>query len=631
MGTGIAAHLAASLLAAITAGCASGPNCVIVAALFTYALARFRASGTTVWVRRVSEPSRDPSAAFGWKDALPIARLFDESRGASLRGDVIGGISVCVVMIPSVVAYADLVGLPPAHGLYAALAALLGYAVFASSRQVIAGPDAAIALLVGSAVGPLAGGDPARTAVLAAAMALIGGTIMLIAAWLRLVMIADFLSKPVLVGYMTGAALILVSTQLGRLFGLTLHERDFFPLLAELAGRLSDTHVPTFAMGIGLLAVQGVLRRVAPRVPGALVVFILGLLASAAFDLEALGVKTIGDLPSGLPRAVLPVVSRADLRDLFPGAIGIALLTFPEGILLARAFAAKNCYEVRPQQELLALAAANLAAGFFQGFPVGASQSRTTVNDAAGGRTQLASLVAAAALVLFLLLLTPLLRFLPTVALAAILLFAGAQLVGLEEYARLYRITRVGFVNALLVTLGVLIVGVVPGIVIGIMLSLILLLGRLARPADAVLQRMPGTASFHDLGEASATETVPGLIAYRFYAPLVFANADHFMERVRGLVAGSPNPVRWLLVDVQAVTQIDVTAAEMLSRLAAELHAQGIELKFARANRPLREEVARIGLGEHLGESTLFPSVHAAIEAFLRAPQAAPAASAGKP
>jgi sulfate permease, SulP family len=568
----------------------------------------------------------EPSGTSGWKDMLPIVRLFGKGRGESLRGDVIGGISACVVMIPSVIAYADLAGLPPAHGLYAALAAMLGYAVFASSRQVIAGPDAAITLLVVSAVAPLAGGDPARIAVLSAAMALIGGTIMLIAAQLRLAMIADFLSKPVLVGYMTGAALILVSTQLEKVFGVKLHEHDFFPVVGELARKLPETHVPTFALGIGFLALLGVLRRVAPRVPGALVVFVLGIAASALFHLEALGVKVVGDVPRGLPRPVLPVISGADLRDLFPGAIGIALLTFPDGILLARAFANKNGYDVRPEQELRALATANLAAGLFQGFPVGASQSRTTVNDAAGGRTQLASLVAAAALVLFLLLLTPLLRLLPMVALGAIVVFAGAQLVELDQHARLYRIARLSFVNALLVTLGVLVIGVVPGIVIGVMLSLIVLLGRLARPVDAVLQRVPETGSFHDLGDPSATETVPGLIAYRFYAPLVFANADHFMQRIRGLVAGCPNPVRCVLVDVQAVTEVDVTAAEMLLRLGAELDAQGIHLKFARANRPLREQIVRLGLGEHLDESTVFPSVHAAIEAFLREPSgAAPA------
>ena len=560
----------------------------------------------------------EPSGASGWKDVLPIVRLFGKSSGESLRGDVIGGISACVVMIPSVIAYADLAGLPPAHGLYAALAAMLGYAAFASSRQVIAGPDAAITLLVASAVGPLAGGDPARIAVLSAATALIGGTIMLIAARLRLAMIADFLSKPVLVGYMTGAALILVSTQIEKVFGVKLHEHDFFPVVAELARKLPETHVPTFALGIGFLALLGVLRRVAPRVPGALVVFVLGIAASALFDLEALGVKVVGDVPRGLPHPVLPVMSRADLRELLPGAIGIALLTFPDGILLARAFANKNGYDVQPEHELRALAVANLAAGLFQGFPVGASQSRSTVNDAAGGRTQLASLVAAAALVLFLLLLTPLLRLLPMVALGAIVVFAGAQLVELDQYSRLYRIARLSFVTALLVTLGVLVIGVVPGIVIGVMLSLIVLLGRLARPVDAVLQRVPETGSFHDLGDPSATETVPGLIAYRFYAPLVFANADHFMQRIRGLVAGCPNPVRCVLVDVQAVTEVDVTAAEMLLRLGAELDAQGIHLKFARANRPLREQIVRLGLGEHLDESTVFPSVHAAIEAFLR-------------
>jgi SulP family sulfate permease len=320
------------------------------------------------------------------------------------------------------------------------------------------------------------------------------------------------------------------------------------------------------------------------------------------------------------------VISRADLRSLLPGAIGIALLTFPDGILLARAFANKNGYDVQPERELRALAVANLAAGLFQGFPVGASQSRTAVNDAAGGRTQLASLVATAALVPFLLLLTPLLRLLPMVALGAIVIFAGVQLVDLEEYARLYRVGRLSFVNGLLVTLGVLVIGVVPGIVVGVMLSLIVLLGRLARPPDAVLQRLPGTASFHDVGDETATETVPGLIAYRFYAPLVFANADHFMQRVRGLVAVRRGRVRCVVIDVQAVTEIDVTAAEMLQRLGAELEAEGIAFKFARANRPLRVQVERLGLGAHLDRSTVFPSVHAAIEAFLGEPSgAAPA------
>jgi len=545
---------------------------------------------------------------------LPVAGQLRGYRREWLRGDLVGGVSACVVMIPSVIAYADLVGLPPTSGLYAALAAVVGYALFASSRQVIAGPDAAIALLVVSAVGPLSGGNPARAAALSAATALLGGALMLIASRLRVGVVADFLSKPVLVGYMSGAALILVSTQLGKLFGLKLRAQDFFPLLAELARRVGQTHLPTLGLGLGLILLLAALRRLAPRAPGALVASVVALAASAFFDLAGHGVKVIGDVPRGLPRFVLPAVSVGDLRDLFPAAVGIALLTFPDGVLLARALAARHRDHVDPEQELRALAVANLAAGFFQGFSVGASQSRTTVNEASGARTQLSSLFAAGALLLFLLFLTPLLRLLPTAALGAILVYAGIRLVEVQEYVRLYRVAPRSCFVAVLVTASVLVVGVVPGILVGVMLSLVVLLARLARPTDAVLQEVSGTGRFHDVGDVFATQTVPGLIAYRFYAPIFFANADHFRERVGALVAGSRHPVRWFLVDVQAVPEIDVTAAEMLVQLAEELASRGVALKFARANRPLRKLLA----GIDLPDATLFPSVHDAIDAFRR-------------
>src|SRR5262245_3912173 len=552
----------------------------------------------------------------GWTSALPVIGQLRGYRRDWLRGDLYGGVSACVVMIPSVIAYADLAGLSPASGLYAALSGVVGYALFASSKQVIAGPDAALTLLVASAVGPLSGGDPQRAATLAAAMAVLGGAFMLIAALLRVGAIADFLSKPILVGYMGGAALILVSTQLGKLFGLTIERRDFFPVLAELWGRLGRTHLPTLGLGIALLGLLAAMRRFAPRIPGALLVSAVAVAASAAFDLQAHGVRVVGDVPSGLPRFSLPDVSRADLLGLFPAAFGIALLTFPDGFLLARALAARHGYDVDPRQELRALAASNLAAGLFQGFSVGASQSRTTVNETSGGRTQAASLVAAGALLLFLLFLTPVLRWLPIAVLGAILVFAGIQLIEPREYVRLYRLSRRSCVVALLVTVGVLVVGVVPGILIGVMVSLVILLARLARPTDAVLQEVTGTGRFHDLGDAKATVTVPGLVAYRFYAPIFFANAQHFRERVRGLVAAGRGSVRWLLVDVQAVPEIDVTGAEMLVNLSEELASQGVALKFARANRPLRERIAAMDVcGKYRG-LTNFPSVHEAIEAF---------------
>jgi SulP family sulfate permease len=556
--------------------------------------------------------------------AIPILGLVRNYPASSLGVDALAGISVCVIMIPSVIAYAELAGLPPAHGLYAALAAMVGYAVFASSRQVIAGPDVAITLLVASAVGPLAAGDPARAAVLAAVTALLGGSLLLIAARLQAGVIADFLSKPVLIGYLTGAALILVSTQLGKLFGIKTAEEDFFPLIAEVLRRIREAHPLTLGLGAALIATLAILRRFVPRVPGPLVVSVIALLVSVLFGLSSKGVRVIGEMPVGLPAFRVPVVSLHDVRQLLPAALGIALLTFPQGILLARAFAAKNGYEVRASQELAALAAANIAAGLFQGFSVSASQSRTAVCDSVGGRSQVVSLVAGSVLALFLLFLTPLLRELPTVALAAILIFAGWHLIELREYRTLLRMSPLGFALAIIVAVGVLIVGVVPGIVLGVMITLVYLLARLARPLDAVLAEVPGTGRYHDVGEATEARTTPGLIAYRFYAPLFFANAEHFVHRVRELIQASPTPVRWFLLDVQAVWEIDVTAAEALSRLATELQQQGISLRIARANRPLREKLERIGLADQLDSASYYPSVHAAVEAFQREHAATP-------
>jgi SulP family sulfate permease len=551
-------------------------------------------------------------------DVIPLFGQLRTYRRQWIGGDLRGGISASIVMIPSVIAYAELANLRPEYGLYAALMAMLGYALFASSRQVIAGPDGAVTLLMASAVVPLAGGDPARTAALSAAIALLGGLIMLLAAGLRVGMVADFLSKPVLIGYMSGAALILVSTQLGKLFGIKLEQQNFFPLLLELASKIRQTHLPTLCLGLSFLGVLIAARHWIPRLPGALLIVVIALGISVALGIEVYGVKVIGHVPSGLPLPRLPPVTMGDLRELLPGALGVALLTFPDSVLLARAFAVKNRYEIRPTQELRALAASNFASGLFQGFSVGGSQSRTTVNDDAGGRTQMASLVAVASMALFLLFLTPLLRPLPTVALSAILIFAGANLVDVAAYQMLYRLSRPAFLVALLVTVGVLVSGMVPGILAGVVLSLVILLGRLARPTDVVLKEVESTGQFHDLGEAGASDTVPGLIAYRFYAPLFFANSDHFVERVRRLIAGSTHPVRWFLLDAQAITEIDVTGADALTRVIEELRLTGIAFKIARANRPLREKLARMGLGDHLVEATLFPSVHAAIDAFRR-------------
>ncbi len=526
------------------------------------------------------------------------------------------GISVCVVMIPSVIAYAGLMGLPPQHGLYAALVPLLVYPFLGSSRQVVVGPDIAISLLVASAISPLATGDAGRLASLAATVALLSGLLLLLGARVKIGAVADFLSKPVLVGYMTAAALILMASQLNRLFGVSLEHNDFFPRLAELSGKLHATHGPTFALGLGLLAMIVGLRRFAPKVPPALVVVVVATVVSLVLKLEARGVAVVGEFPRGLPRFAFPIEDWRDVHTLLPAAIGIALLSYTEGILLARAFATKNGYEVNANQEVTALGVADLAVGLFQGFAITGSQARTTINDSAGGKTQLVSLVAAGTLALFLLFLTPLIAHLPGVALAAILIYGGTTLVEFNVMARIYRFYPRSGMLAAFTTLCVLVVGVVPGILVGVALSLLGLINRISRPPDAVLSEVPGHG-FHDLGEAPPQGyTLPGLLVYRFYAPMLFSNTSAFVERVRQLVAASATPVRWFLLDAQAITDIDVTAVEALHNLNLELRQQGIALKIAHANRPLLSLLERTGLSAELKEESFFPSVHECVAAF---------------
>ncbi len=551
---------------------------------------------------------------------FPGLALFKNYRREWLLPDIAAGISVCVVMIPSVIAYAGLIGIPPQYGLYAALVPLLVYPLFGSSRQVIVGPDIAIALLIASAVGPLAAGDAGRAAALSAAIAMLSGLFLFLGSRAKFGAVADFFSKPVLVGYMTGAALILIASQAGPLFGIALKRTDFLALLAELSGKLTHAHPLSFGIGAGSLILLAVLPRLAPKIPPALAVCVAAICVSKAFGLEARGVAVVGSFPSGFPSFALPAVTFGDVRALLPASIGVALLTYTECILLARAFAEKNRYEVNANQELSALGWADLVTGLFHGFAVTGSQARTTLNDAAGGKTLLVSLVAAGALALFLTFLTPLIALLPVATLAAVLIRAGIGLVEFDAMRHIYKYYPRASLLAAATALGVIVAGVIPGILFGVAASLIGLINQISRPMDAVLHEVPGHG-FHDVAEGGAGETVPGLIAYRFYAPLLFSNIGHFSERIRELIAASPEPVRWVVLDAQAVSDVDVTASEALIELKEELEARGVALKIARANRPLRETLQRAGVTRNLGQESFFPSVHAAVAAFLAGKQ----------
>jgi SulP family sulfate permease len=562
--------------------------------------------------------------------------LLDTLRGYRrdwLRHDLIAGLSACIVMIPSVIAYAELVHLPPVAGLYAAFAASIGYALFASSRHVIAGPDAAIGLLAGTAILPLAGGDPLRTALLAAELALLSGAVLLLAAKLKLGAIADLLSRPVLIGYLNGASLILVSTQLGKLFGIKLEGEEFFQLIYTLLANIDRAHGATLGFGIALIVLLLVTGRFFPRVPGALAASAVAILGALLLGLESAGVAMVGAVPGGIPEPGLPAVRISDITALAPAAVAIAFLAFSDGILLAQSFADKNRYEIDPNQELVALGTSNMAAGLLQGFPVSASQSRTSIVDAAGGKTQVAQLVAAGGLLLFLVFFTGLIAMLPKVALGAILIVTALGMLEVASLAALYRIDRRDFWLALAVMVSILVAGVVPGIILGMLLSLIGVLVEISRPRDAVLSRLTRDGKFHDLDRNEAdAEVLPGLMVYRLYAPLIFANARYVITRLRELVDAAEPPLKWIVIDAQAITDMDVTAAQRFAELYRELTEAGIEIKIADTPRPFREELTKIGLTDQLGQQQFYVSVKKAVEAYeARFPDVVPLPAALSP
>lgn len=550
--------------------------------------------------------------------AVPLVGTLRGYKLSWLGRDSMAGLSACIVSVPSVIAYAQLVRLPPITGLYAALAAAVGYALFASSRHVIAGPDAAVCLLAGSAILPLAGGDLERTFMLAAVLGVLTGVVLLLAAALKLGVIADLLSRPVVIGYLNGASLVLIATQLGKMFGIKTEGEQFFELFYTVIRNLGQTHLPTFFFGAVLVGLLAVLTRWLPRVPGALAVSAVAVIATAVLDLGSHGIALVGQVPSGLPQLTIPSFTWNDVAALAPAAVAIAFLAFSDGILLAQTFAERNGYAVRPNQELIALGSANILAGLWQGFPVSASQSRTSIVDSARGRTQVAQLVMAAGLVLVLFFLTGLIALLPKVALGAILIVTAIGMLELASLTRLFKIDRLECAIAVLVTLVILIAGVVPGVIFGLLLSLASVLIEVSRPDDAILRRLLSDGKFHDCLPDDDSEDVAGLLVYRLYAPLIFANARHVMNRIRTLVAETDPPVKWLILDAQAIHDMDVTAAQRFAELHQELAEKGVDVKIADAPRPLKEELAKVGLAEEIGRHDFFVSVKQAVEAYER-------------
>jgi SulP family sulfate permease len=533
-----------------------------------------------------------------------------------LKTDLVAGLTVFAILVPSCLAYGELAGFEPVIGLYAALVAMIVYALFGSSRQLIVGPDATIAILVAIIVAPLALGDPARYAALAAALTILIGLICLFGGYFKFGFVADFLSKPILTGYIAATALIIIVSQLGKIFGIDIVSDDFFAQILELITKLDQTHLLTLAVGLVTILGIIVLRRYAHRVPAPLVAVIVAIIVSSLFNLEELGVAVVGQIPSGLPSLQIPQVSLADFRILLPAALALAVLIFADELLVARVFSRRNRYNLNPNQELTALGAANISCGFFQSFAIGASSSRTVVNDDMGGKSQMVGLIAAGLVVVFLLYLTSLLQNLPKVVLGAIIIVAAASLIDIREFRSLNLIRHSEFYLSVLTLFGVLVIGIVAGIAIAIAFSLAEFILRIYRPHTSVLGTGEGVDGYHMIAPGGYNQVSPGLIVYGFNAPLFFANAPYLLDQVRDLISTADPPVKCLLLDAEAIPDIDTTAADTLKELHQELQENGILLAIARANKPLRETMRLTGLENLIGVNNFYPSVRNGVEAW---------------
>ncbi len=552
-------------------------------------------------------------------EAAPGVAFFLRYPRSYLRSDVVAGVTVGAVAVPSSMAMAELAGLPVVYGLYGTFLPLAVYGLLGTSRQHVVGPDSTLAALTGVTVAPLAmvGGevDPARYAALAAALALAMGLLLFLAGALRLGFVADFFGKPVLLGYINGVALIVISTQLGKLLGISVGADDFFAIVREVFSELGDANGPTVLLSAGLLAAAVATRRIVPALPPSLVVLALGLLIAALVDLEDHGIAVVGEVAGGLPSFGLPGVGASDFLDLVLPAAAFSLVAFADLIATVRTFAQKHGYEVDANRELTAIGGANLVGGLTGAFPVSSSNSRSAVNDSAGARSQAAVVVAAAVVGIFLLFAMPLIEPLPTAALGVIIVVAAAGLINIRSIWRLRHVRSAEVALALVAFGGVLVFGVVGGVVVAIALSVGVFLYRAARPHDAVLGRIEDIDGYHDVTRWEGAETVPGLLVYRFDAAPFFVNAAYLRERVLELVDASED-VRWLVLNAEAWTYLDATAIDVLARLQVELEQRGVALCFARLKGRQREIFEETGLTAQIGPDRLFPTVRAAVAAF---------------
>ncbi len=550
---------------------------------------------------------------------VPGLDVVSSYRRRWLAKDIIAGVVLTTLLVPQGMAYAELAGLPPITGLYTSILCLLGYAVFGPSKILVLGPDSSLGPMIAATILPLVAsdGDPQRAVALASMLAILVAAITIVAGVAKLGFIADLLSKPTMIGYMNGLALTILVGQLPKLFGFKVSSDSLLGDITGFVQGLADGQAVPAAAAVGIAGIVLILalQRWVQKVPAVLVMVVLAIAATSVFDLAAHGVSLVGVLPKGFPPLTVPHVQLDDLGPLFAGALGIALVSLADTISTASSFAARAGDEIHGNQEMVGIGAANLAAGFFQGFPVSTSGSRTAVAERSGAKTQLAGVVGAALIVLMIVLVPGLFRNLPQPALAAVVITASLSLADIPGTVRLWRQRKAECMLSIAAFLGVALLGVLPGIAIAVALSILNVFRRAWWPYETVLGRVDGLEGYHDVRSYPGARRLPGLVIYRFDAPLFFANAKTFRDEIRRLAKAAPKP-RWIVVAAEPITDVDTTAADVLFELDRMLDEQGTSLVFAELKDPVRRKIERYGLAGEIEPRHFFPTLTSAVTAF---------------
>ncbi|MBC8749582.1 MULTISPECIES: SulP family inorganic anion transporter [Paraburkholderia] len=553
-----------------------------------------------------------------WMRWLPGLTVLKAYRLSWLPSDLTAGLVLTTMLVPVGIAYAEASGVPGVYGLYATIVPLLAYALFGPSRILVLGPDSALAAPILAVVVQIAAGDPSRAIAVASMMAIVSGLFCIVMGLLRLGFITELLSKPIRYGYMNGIALTVLISQLPRLFAIRIEERGPLRDIVSLVQGVAAGHANwySFAVGAASLALILFLKRF-EKLPGILIAVIVATLCVTVLHLDSVGVKVLGKIPQGLPTFALPWISDADLVKILLGGCAVALIAFADTSVLSRTFAARFRSRVDPNQEMVGLGMANLAAGLFHGFPISSSSSRTPVAEAAGAKTQLTGVVGALAVAALLMAAPNLMRYLPNSALAAVVIAAALGLFEITDLKRIFRIQQWEFWLSMACFAGVAVFGAIPGIGFAVVIAVIEFLWDGWRPHYAVLGRVEGLRGYHDVQRYPDAERIAGLVLFRWDAPLFFANAEQFQQRLLEAVAESPSPVRRVVVAAEPVTSVDVTSADMLRDLTRTLDERGIALHFAEMKDPVRDKLRRFELTDLIGDACFHPTVGSAVDSYV--------------